>query len=91
VRMLRERVGDQVYEWWSAGEPSGVDRMRFDTTWKVFGPAGGAPVREVCESYHWHTLGTADLAAESGLAAEQITEVDGRTTAEIAILRGRPA
>jgi hypothetical protein len=91
VRMLRERVGDQVYEWWSAGEPSGGDRMRFDTTWKVFGPAGGPPVREVSESYQWHTLCTADLATESGLAAEQVTDVDGRTTAEIAILRRRPA
>jgi hypothetical protein len=65
--------------------------MRFDTTWKVFGPASGVPVREVSESYQWHTLGTADLAAESGLAAEQITEVDGRPTAEIAVLRRRPA
>jgi phospholipid N-methyltransferase len=88
VRLLREQVGAQVYEWWSSGEPCGDDLMRFDTTWKVF--AGGALVREVAESHRWHTLTAAQLAAESGLAAERITQVDGQVTAEITVLR-RPA
>ena len=87
VRLLRERIGEQVYEWWSSGTPSGPDRMRFDTTWKVY--ADGALVREVAESHEWHTLSVADLAAESGLTAERITEVDGEATAEIAVLRSR--
>lgn len=87
VRLLRERIGEQVYEWWSGGTPSGPDRMRFCTTWKVY--AQGALVREVAESHEWRTLSVADLAAESGLAAERITQVDGEATAEIAVLRPR--
>ena len=87
VRLLREQIGEQVYEWWSSGEPCGDGLMRFDTTWKVF--AGGALVREVAESHRWHTLTAAQLAAESGLAAERITQVDGQATAEITVLRRR--
>jgi phospholipid N-methyltransferase len=89
VRLLRERVGEQVYEWWSSGEPCGEDVMRFDTTWKVF--AAGSLVREVRESHRWHTLTATQLAAESGLAAERITQVDGQATAEITVLRRSPA
>lgn len=87
VRLLRERVGEQVYEWWSTGTPAGDGLMRFDTTWKVY--AGGSLVREVAESHEWHPLSVAGLAAESGLTAERITEVDGEATAEIAVLRSR--
>ncbi|ODU06694.1 MAG: hypothetical protein ABS81_04235 [Pseudonocardia sp. SCN 72-86] len=29
--MLREQVGEQTYEWWTAGTPDGPVRMRFDT------------------------------------------------------------
>jgi hypothetical protein len=84
VRLLRERIGQQVYEWWSTAEPSGPDVMRFDTTRKVL--CAGELVREVAESYDWYTLSVADLAAESGLAAEQIKDVGGVPTAEIAVL-----
>jgi hypothetical protein len=48
--------------------------------------AGGVLVREVVESHRWHTLTAAQLAVESGLAAEQITRVDGQLTAEIVAL-----
>jgi len=88
VRLLRERVGEQVYEWWSSGTPCGDDLMRFDTTWRVM--ADGALVRQVTESHRWHTLTGAALAAESGLAAERITRVGGEVTAEISVLRRPP-
>lgn len=68
VRMLREQVGEQTYEWWTAGEPDGPDRMRFDTTWRV---SDGRTVREVTESYPWYTLSPADLARESGFALDR--------------------
>jgi phospholipid N-methyltransferase len=84
VRLLRERIGLQTYEWWSTARPSGRDIMRFDTTWKVL--RDGELLREVAESYDWYTLSVADLAAESGLTAERIKDVDGATTAEIAVL-----
>lgn len=88
VRLLRERVGEQVYEWWSSAEPCGDGVMRFDTTWRVL--AGARLVREVAESHRWHTLTGADLAAESGLAAERIAQVGGEATAEISVLRRPP-
>jgi len=53
--------------------------------------AGGALVREVTESHRWHTVTAAQLAAESGLPAERITQVEGQLTAEITVLRSTVA
>jgi SAM-dependent methyltransferase len=71
VRMLREQLGDQTYEWWTAGEPDGPGRMRFDTTWRVL-DAHGACLREVAESYPWYTLSPRDLARESGFTVDRV-------------------
>lgn len=84
VRMLREAIGEQTYEWWSSGTPVGADLMRFESRWKVF--RGRELLREVTESHDWHTLTSADLARESGLRATRITDVDGAPTAEICVL-----
>lgn len=85
IRMLRETIGEQTYEWWSSGTPAGTDLMRFESRWKVF--RGAELLREVTESHDWYTLTPADLARESGLHATRITEVDGSPTAEICVLR----
>ncbi|PWV55399.1 Gfo/Idh/MocA family oxidoreductase [Nocardiopsis sp. L17-MgMaSL7] len=63
--LRHSELGDQRYEWWMAGEPDGPDRMRLDTTWRVF--RKGGPVREVREQYRWYTLELEQLAKESGL------------------------
>ncbi|MEV1293165.1 class I SAM-dependent methyltransferase [Pseudonocardia sp. NPDC049635] len=86
VRLLREQIGDQVYEWWSAGEPAGPAAMRFDTTWRVL--AGTRVVREVAESYLWHTLSVSDLVAETGWSGEPRSGPDGT---EIAVLHPVPS
>ncbi|MFJ4439330.1 class I SAM-dependent methyltransferase [Streptomyces sp. NPDC088923] len=81
---LRERVGRQTYEWWIGGEPAEGDAMRFTTTWKVL--REGRTVREVSDSYLWHTFDVARLAAESGMTSRRVTEAAGRPVPEIGIL-----
>lgn len=81
---LRETVGEQTYEWWIGGEPAGGDAMRFTTTWKVL--HGGRTVREITDSYDWHTLDVAQISRESGLAAQRVTEAGGSVIPEIGVL-----
>ncbi|MEZ0492066.1 trans-aconitate 2-methyltransferase [Kineococcus sp. TBRC 1896] len=84
VRMVRELVGAQTYEWWMSGEPSGPRTIHWSTRWKVF--RDGDLVREVEDSYEWETFGVADLVAESGLQHRPLA-VSGRgATPEIGVL-----
>jgi SAM-dependent methyltransferase len=81
---LRETIGDQTYEWWIGGEPAGGDTMRFTTTWKVL--RAGRVVREVSDTYDWHTLDVAQLARESGMATRRIAASGGDVIPEIGVL-----
>jgi SAM-dependent methyltransferase len=81
---LRESIGRQTYEWWIGGEPAGGDAMRFTTTWRVL--AGGRVVREVADSYDWHTFDTARLARESGLTVRRVAASGGEVIPEIGVL-----
>ena len=82
---LTETIGEQTYEWWIGAEPAGPDALRFTTTWKIL--RGGRVVRELSDGYLWHTLDTARLAHESGLAAQRITEAGSGAVPELAVLR----
>lgn len=84
VMSLREKIGRQTYEWWIGGEPTEGDGMRFTTTWKVL--REGRTVREVSDSYDWHTFDVARLASESGMTSRRITEAGGQAIPEIGIL-----
>ncbi|MFC4034733.1 class I SAM-dependent methyltransferase [Streptomyces polygonati] len=81
---LRETIGQQTYEWWIGGEPAEGDAMRFTTTWKVIHE--GRTVREVADSYDWHTFDVAQLARESGMTARRIVEAGGNAIPEIGVL-----
>jgi SAM-dependent methyltransferase len=82
---LTETIGEQTYEWWIGAEPEGPDALRFTTTWKIL--RDGRPVRELRDGYLWHTLDTARLAAESGLAGQRIIEAGSGAVPELAVLR----
>ncbi|WP_406151622.1 class I SAM-dependent methyltransferase [Streptomyces sp. NBC_01012] len=84
VMSLRETIGRQTYEWWIGGEPTEGDAMRFTTTWKVL--REGRTVREVSDSYVWHTFDVAQLAAEAGMTSRRITEAGGQAIPEIGVL-----
>lgn len=84
VMSLRETIGRQTYEWWIGGEPTEGDAMRFTTTWKVL--SDGRTVREVTDSYVWHTFDVARLAAEAGMTSRRITEAGGQAIPEIGVL-----
>jgi precorrin-6B methylase 2 len=81
---LRETIGQQTYEWWIGGEPAGRDLMHFTTTWRVL--RDGRTVREVADSYRWHTFGVDQLARESGMAARRVAEAGGAAIPEIGVL-----
>ncbi|GAB7045056.1 class I SAM-dependent methyltransferase [Catenuloplanes indicus] len=70
IRMLRETIGAQTYEWWTSAEVAGPRLMRWRTTWKVF--SGHEVVRTVEDAYDWTTLSLEDLAAESGMTARHL-------------------
>ncbi|MEV6318354.1 class I SAM-dependent methyltransferase [Streptomyces sp. NPDC051776] len=84
VMSLRETIGRQTYEWWIGGEPAGGDAMRFTTTWRVL--REGRTVREVEDSYDWHTFDVAQLGRESGMTSRRITEAGGHAIPEIGVL-----
>lgn len=84
IRMLRERIGDQVYEWWTSAEVAGPKLMRWRTTWKVL--SDGEVVREVVDGYDWATLSLEELAAESGLRAQRVGGVGVPGSPEIGVL-----
>ncbi|WP_255308315.1 hypothetical protein [Streptomyces marincola] len=53
-RMLRERIGEQSYGWWTEADPVGGAVMRWRMSWKVF--RDGELVRSASDSYDWENL-----------------------------------
>ncbi|SOD62664.1 thiazolinyl imide reductase [Streptomyces zhaozhouensis] len=86
TRLRSATLGRLRYEWWMAGEPSGEDRMRLDTTWRVFD--GERLVREVRDHYHWYTVGLERLAEESGLALHRPPPPHRTLVPHLGVLRG---
>ncbi|WP_117198761.1 trans-aconitate 2-methyltransferase [Nocardiopsis sp. TNDT3] len=84
VRMCRETVGDQTYEWWMSGEPAGPGTMRWRTQWRVF--RGGDLVRTVDDEYDWETFGVERLAEESGMSVRRLPRTGREATPEIGVL-----
>jgi len=84
VRMCRETVGVQAYEWWISGEPAGPGTMRWRTQWRVF--RGGDLVRTVDDEYDWETFGVERLAEESGLSVRRLARTGREATPEIGVL-----
>ncbi|WP_434739399.1 class I SAM-dependent methyltransferase [Micromonospora sp. SH-82] len=70
IRMLRETIGTQTYEWWTSAEVRTPTLMRWRTTWKVL--SGAETLREVEDVYDWATLSLEGLAAESGMTARHL-------------------
>ncbi|MDG4762613.1 class I SAM-dependent methyltransferase [Solwaraspora sp. WMMD406] len=81
---IRDSIGRHDYEWWVAGSPAGGDLMRFTTTWRVY--RAGRLVREVSDSYDWHTLDGDQLARESGLVSRPAAAVTGAGAPEVVVL-----
>ncbi|WP_280435236.1 class I SAM-dependent methyltransferase [Nocardia carnea] len=75
MELAREQIGDLVYEGSLEAEPAGGDLIRMTSTWQISGDA--APTRVVRNVSEWHTFGIEDLAAETGLAGEQLTAQAG--------------
>ena len=84
VRMCRETVGEQVYEWWISGEPAGAEIMRWRTEWRVF--RDGDLVRTVDDEYDWETFGIERLAEESGLTVKRLVQAGREATPEVGVL-----
>lgn len=70
IRMLRETIGTQTYEWWTSAEVAAPKLMHWRTTWKVL--SGNEVVRTVEDTYDWATLSLDELADESGMAARSL-------------------
>ncbi|MEV7230820.1 class I SAM-dependent methyltransferase [Polymorphospora sp. NPDC051019] len=81
---LRDSIGRHDYEWWVAGEPGSDTSMRFTTTWRVY--RSGRLLREVSDSYDWHTLDSARLAGESGMATRPAAAATGAGAPEVVVL-----
>ncbi|WP_280425173.1 class I SAM-dependent methyltransferase [Nocardia carnea] len=75
MELARGQIGDLVYEGSLEAEPVGGDLIRMTSTWQISGDA--APTRVVRNVSEWHTFGIEDLAAETGLAGEQLTAQAG--------------
>lgn len=75
MELAREQIGDLVYEGTIEAEPIGGDLIRMTSTWQISGDA--APTRVIRNVSEWHTFGIEDLAAETGLAGEQLTTQAG--------------
>lgn len=86
TRLRQASLGDLRYEWWMAGEPAGVERMRLETTWRVLD--GTRLVREVRDAYHWHTVTLEQIAQEAGLVLEPPPSPHGAAVPHLAVLRG---
>jgi SAM-dependent methyltransferase len=84
VRMCREPLGEQVYEWWISGEPVGPGTMRWRTQWRVL--RAGELVRTVDDEYDWETFGVDRLAQESGLTFRRLPGGGREATPEIGVL-----
>jgi len=81
---IRDSIGRHDYEWWVAGSPAGNDLMRFTTTWRVY--RSGQLVREVTDSYDWHTIDGDRLAHESGMVSRPAAAVTGAGAPEVVVL-----
>ncbi|ONK09534.1 Gfo/Idh/MocA family oxidoreductase [Streptomyces sp. MP131-18] len=86
TRLRSATLGRLRYEWWMAGEPSGEERMRLDTTWRVFDDE--RLVREVRDHYHWHTVSLQRLADESGLTLHRLPAPHSTLVPHLGVLRG---
>ena len=86
TRLRRAGLGRLRYEWWMAGEPSGDERMRLETTWRVFD--GERLVREVRDHYHWYTVSLERLADESGLRLHRLPPPHRTLVPHLGVLRG---
>lgn len=84
IRMLRETIGTQTYEWWTSAEVVTPTLMRWQTRWTV--SAGGVPVRTVEDSYDWATLSLEELAAEAGMTARPLGGTGVPGSPEIGVL-----
>ncbi|NJQ05528.1 Gfo/Idh/MocA family oxidoreductase [Streptomyces lonarensis] len=86
TRLRRARLGRQRYEWWMAGEPAGEELMRLHTTWRVFD--GERQVREVRDSYLWHTVTLEQVAEEAGLRLAAPPDGHRAAVPHLGVLRG---
>nr|WP_209310644.1 Gfo/Idh/MocA family oxidoreductase [Streptomyces spiramenti] len=86
TRLRQARLGSQRYEWWMAGEPAGEALMRLRTTWRVF--AGERLVREVRDSYLWHTVTLEQVAEEAGLRLAAPPDGHRAAVPHLGVLRG---
>lgn len=84
VRMLRQVIGTQTYEWWTSAAVAGPKLMRWNTTWKVF--SGGELRRTVTDTYDWATLSLDELAEESGMTARPVGALGVPGSPEIGVL-----
>ncbi|WP_430785156.1 class I SAM-dependent methyltransferase [Actinoplanes sp. G11-F43] len=84
IRMLRETIGAQTYEWWTSAEAVEPKLMRWRTTWKVL--RGEDVVRTVDDTYDWATLSLEELAAESGMTARPLGGTGVPGSPEIGVL-----
>ncbi|AOS63698.1 Gfo/Idh/MocA family oxidoreductase [Actinoalloteichus hymeniacidonis] len=86
TRLRHAMLGGLRYEWWMAGEPSGADRMRLDTTWRVFD--GEELIRESHDHYHWYPVDLPRIAEESGLILESVPSPHDKAVPHLGLLRG---
>ncbi|MDT0269018.1 Gfo/Idh/MocA family oxidoreductase [Streptomyces sp. DSM 44915] len=86
TRLRRATLGRLRYEWWMSGEPSGPERMRLATSWRVFDR--DRLVREVRDHYHWHTVSLPQLARESGLTLHPPPAPHPTLVPHLGVLRG---
>lgn len=85
TRLFTARLGEAHYEWWMAAETAGPDLVRLHTRWCV--RHGDALVREVRDSYLWHTFTVEQLAAEVGFDHEPLPAPHDRAVPHMAVLR----
>lgn len=86
-RMLRERIGEQTYEWWTRAEPvegAETEVLRWETTWKVL--RGDTLVRSTSDTYVWENLSIAGLAEEAGMTGRLVSEPGLPGAPEIGVL-----
>ncbi|MDG4782312.1 class I SAM-dependent methyltransferase [Micromonospora sp. WMMD961] len=81
---VRDSIGRHDYEWWVSGTPGDGLSMRFTTTWRVY--RAGRLLREVSDTYDWHTVDVAQLSRESGLSCRSAAAPTGAGAPEVVVL-----
>ncbi|MDT5027400.1 MAG: hypothetical protein QOE61_3826, partial [Micromonosporaceae bacterium] len=81
---FRVSIGRQDYEWLVSGTPGPGPLMHFTTTWRV--SRAGRLLREVSDSYDWHTLTAARLAQESAMTCRPAAAATGAGAPEVVVL-----